>query len=89
MMTALAFIAGVVPLVVATGAGAGARQSIGTTVFGGMVLASFVGILFVPALFVMFERLGEAVIYLPRRRRERMRPRPAGAEPDEGRNARA
>jgi multidrug efflux pump subunit AcrB len=52
MMTAVAFILGVVPLVIATGAGAGARQSIGTTVFGGMVLASFVGVLFVPPLFV-------------------------------------
>src|SRR4051794_40009395 len=39
MMTALAFVIGVVPLVIATGAGAGARVSIGTTVFGGMVLA--------------------------------------------------
>jgi multidrug efflux pump subunit AcrB len=62
MMTALAFIVGVVPLVVANGAGAGARRSIGTTVFGGMVvasLASLVGVLFVPALFVMFERLAQ------------------------------
>jgi multidrug efflux pump subunit AcrB len=57
MMTALAFIIGVIPLVIATGAGAGARASIGTTVFGGMVLASFVGVLFVPPLFVVFERL--------------------------------
>ena len=39
MMTALAFIIGVVPLVFATGAGAGGRESIGTTVFGGMILA--------------------------------------------------
>ena len=57
MMTALAFIIGVLPLVVATGAGAGGRRSIGTTVFGGMILASFVGILFVPILFVGFEDL--------------------------------
>jgi hydrophobe/amphiphile efflux-1 (HAE1) family protein len=68
MMTALAFIVGVVPLVIATGAGAGARQSIGTTVFGGMVLASFIGVLFVPPLFVAFERLGEAALRLVRRR---------------------
>ena len=72
MMTALAFIIGVVPLVVATGAGAGGRQSIGTTVFGGMILASFVGILFVPVLFVSFELLAENAIRLVRgRRRER------------------
>jgi multidrug efflux pump len=57
MMTALAFIVGVLPLVLATGAGAAGRQSIGTAVFGGMILASFVGVLFVPALFVGFERL--------------------------------
>ncbi len=68
MMTALAFIVGVVPLVIATGAGAGARQSIGTTVFGGMLLASFVGVLFVPPLFVAFERVGEAALRLVRRR---------------------
>jgi multidrug efflux pump subunit AcrB len=60
MMTALAFIVGVVPLLLATGAGAGARQSIGTAVFGGMVLASFVGVLFVPALFAFFEVLIES-----------------------------
>ena len=62
MMTALAFIIGVIPLVLATGAGAGARRSIGTTVFGGMVFASFIGVLFVPALFVAFELLREAVL---------------------------
>jgi hydrophobe/amphiphile efflux-1 (HAE1) family protein len=59
MMTALAFIVGVVPLVIATGAGAGARRSIGTTVFGGMVLASFVGVLFIPAMFAFFEVMTE------------------------------
>jgi multidrug efflux pump subunit AcrB len=69
MMTALAFIIGVVPLVVATGAGAGARVSIGTTVFGGMVLASFVGVLFVPALFAFFEIATERAACLFHRRR--------------------
>jgi multidrug efflux pump subunit AcrB len=69
MMTALAFIVGVIPLVVASGAGAGARQSIGTTVFGGMVLASFLGVLFVPDLFVVFEQMREAVSRRLRRRR--------------------
>src|SRR5262249_28391355 len=76
MMTALAFIVGVVPLVIATGAGAGARQSIGTTVFGGMVVASFVGVLFVPALFVGFERLGQAGLAFVR---SRGRPRHSAA----------
>jgi len=59
MMTALAFIIGVIPLVIATGAGAGARQSIGTTVFGGMLLASFVGVLFIGPMFVIAERMTE------------------------------
>jgi hydrophobe/amphiphile efflux-1 (HAE1) family protein len=59
MMTALAFIIGVVPLVLATGAGAGARQSIGSVVFGGMLIASFIGVIFVPMLFVGFEILSE------------------------------
>jgi len=68
MMTALAFIIGVIPLVLASGAGAGARQSIGTAVFGGMVLASIVGVLFVPPLFVVFERFGEWIVRLARRR---------------------
>ena len=70
MMTALAFVIGVVPLVIATGAGAGARVSIGTTVFGGMVLASFIGVLFVPALFAFFEIATERVGRLFRRRRQ-------------------
>lgn len=69
MMTALSFIIGMVPLVVASGAGAGGRKSIGTTVFGGMILASFVGVLFVPALFVAFERLTQRLPRLRRRRR--------------------
>lgn len=74
MMTALAFIVGVIPLVLATGAGAGGRRSIGTTVFGGMVLASFIGILFVPMLFVGFEVL---VQKLSRRSASRTRGHPA------------
>jgi multidrug efflux pump len=71
MMTALAFIIGVIPLVVATGAGAGGRQSIGTTVFGGMLLASFVGVLFVPVLFVGFELLASRAIALVSKRRRK------------------
>lgn len=59
VMTAIAFIVGVMPLVLATGAGAGARQSIGTTVFGGMVLATVLGIVFVPVLFIVFEFLAQ------------------------------
>ncbi len=58
LMTAFSFILGVLPLVVATGAGAGARIALGTAVFGGMLAATLLGVVFVPGLFVLFERLG-------------------------------
>jgi hydrophobe/amphiphile efflux-1 (HAE1) family protein len=60
MMTALSFILGVLPLVLATGAGAAARISVGLTVFGGMLLATILGVVFVPFLYVQFQRLREA-----------------------------
>jgi hydrophobe/amphiphile efflux-1 (HAE1) family protein len=50
-MTALAFVLGVVPLVIATGAGAAARRSMGTGVFGGMLAATFVATLFIPLFY--------------------------------------
>jgi HAE1 family hydrophobic/amphiphilic exporter-1/multidrug efflux pump len=53
VMTSLAFVLGVVPLVVATGAGGAARQSMGTGVFGGMLLATFVATVFIPLFFVL------------------------------------
>jgi multidrug efflux pump subunit AcrB len=53
VMTSLAFVLGVVPLVVATGAGAAARRSMGTGVFGGMLVATFVATLFIPLFFVL------------------------------------
>jgi len=43
--------------VLATGAGAASRRDIGTTVLGGMIAATFIGILFIPGLFVLFQRL--------------------------------
>jgi hydrophobe/amphiphile efflux-1 (HAE1) family protein len=57
MMTALAFIIGCVPLWVASGAGSIARQIIGTTVIGGMLAETFIGRFFVPAIFVLVEKL--------------------------------
>ena len=56
MMTSLAFTLGVLPLVVAGGAGAGARQSMGTGVFGGMLAATFIATLFVPLFFEVLSR---------------------------------
>ncbi|KAF0192983.1 MAG: hydrophobic/amphiphilic exporter-1 (mainly G- bacteria) HAE1 family [Gammaproteobacteria bacterium] len=54
VMTSLAFVFGVVPLVLATGAGAAARQSMGTGVFGGMIVATFIAPIFVPLFFTLF-----------------------------------
>ena len=59
MMTAWSFIFGVSPLVVATGAGANAQRAIGITTFSGMLAATFVGILFVPALYALCQRMRE------------------------------
>ena len=50
-MTSLAFVMGILPLVFATGAGASARHSMGTGVFGGMIAATFVATIFVPVFF--------------------------------------
>jgi Cu/Ag efflux pump CusA len=58
-MTAFAFILGVVPLMIATGAGAASRQSIGTTVFGGMLAATVLTLIFVPVFYVVIERWRE------------------------------
>jgi HAE1 family hydrophobic/amphiphilic exporter-1/multidrug efflux pump len=56
VMTSLAFMLGVVPLAFSTGAGAAARQSMGTGVLGGMLAATFVATLFVPLFFKWLER---------------------------------
>ena len=67
MMTALAFIVGCVPLWIASGAGAIARQIIGTTVIGGMLAETFIGRFFVPAIFYVVERVsGAAKLGTPR-----------------------
>ncbi|NOS76956.1 MAG: multidrug efflux RND transporter permease subunit [Nitrospira sp.] len=71
IMTSMAFIFGMVPLVVARGAGASSRQSIGTGVMGGMLAATFLAIFFVPLFYVVTRRLtqrrtsGEAIIEEP------------------------
>jgi multidrug efflux pump subunit AcrB len=59
LMTAVSFIIGIVPMMFATGAGAQSRRIIGTTVFSGMLVATVIGILFIPTLFVLFQRLRE------------------------------
>jgi hydrophobic/amphiphilic exporter-1 (mainly G- bacteria), HAE1 family len=59
LMTSLAFILGVLPLVLASGAGASARKSIGITVFSGMIASTFLAVLFVPSFFVVVQRFEE------------------------------
>jgi HAE1 family hydrophobic/amphiphilic exporter-1/multidrug efflux pump len=55
LMTSMAFILGVMPLAFSTGAGAGARQSVGTGVMGGMIAATFLAIFFVPLFFKLLD----------------------------------
>ncbi len=59
LMTSFAFILGVAPLVIASGAGASARKSIGITVFSGMIASTCLAVLFVPSLFVVIQRFEE------------------------------
>jgi hydrophobic/amphiphilic exporter-1 (mainly G- bacteria), HAE1 family len=59
LMTSFAFILGVLPLVLATGAGANARRSLGISVFTGMIASTCLAVVFVPAFFVMLQRLDE------------------------------
>ncbi len=59
LMTSFAFILGVVPLLVASGAGAASRHALGTAVFGGMLAATILGVFFVPALYCFIQRLVE------------------------------
>ncbi|MGB5588106.1 MAG: efflux RND transporter permease subunit, partial [Gammaproteobacteria bacterium] len=56
LMTAFSFILGVLPLLFASGAGAEARKVMGMTVFSGMLVATIVGVLVVPAMYVFVER---------------------------------
>jgi len=59
LMTAFAFILGVMPLVFAEGAGAAGRHSIGIAVFGGMLLATVLSLVLVPVLYIVIERMRE------------------------------
>ncbi len=61
LMTSFAFILGILPLVTATGAGSASRQSLGTAVFGGMLVSTFLNLLVVPVLYVLVESFNERV----------------------------
>jgi HAE1 family hydrophobic/amphiphilic exporter-1 len=76
LMTSFAFILGVVPLVIASGAGAEMRQALGTAVFAGMIGVTLFGLLFTPVFYVVCRGLAERVTARLRRRRS-ARPAPA------------
>jgi HAE1 family hydrophobic/amphiphilic exporter-1 len=57
LMTSIAFLLGVVPLMLAKGAGAAARNSLGTAVFGGMLVSTVVNLVFIPSLYVLLQKL--------------------------------
>jgi HAE1 family hydrophobic/amphiphilic exporter-1 len=76
VMTSFAFILGVVPLTVASGAGAASQQAIGTVVFGGMMASTFLAIPFVPVFYVLLERSSERL-----RRRNRSESPGSAGEP--------
>jgi HAE1 family hydrophobic/amphiphilic exporter-1 len=59
LMTSFAFILGVYPLVIANGAGGASRQSLGTAVFGGMIAATLLAVLFVPVFFYVLQTMSE------------------------------
>ena len=74
-MTSFAFILGVLPLAFATGAGAGARNSVGTAVAGGMLASTFLSVIFIPVLYVVIRTLAPGK-RAPQRPRTSRRPRP-------------
>ncbi|WP_426732893.1 efflux RND transporter permease subunit [Myxococcus faecalis] len=66
LMTSTAFLLGVVPMMTASGAGAGSRTSLGTAVFGGMLVSTVVNLVFIPGLYVLVQKLrGEAKLPAP------------------------
>jgi hydrophobe/amphiphile efflux-1 (HAE1) family protein len=81
MMTSFAFILGLYPLVVATGASQLARRDVGTPVFGGMILASFIGIFAIPPLYVTFQSLRERLRPSSRPRQEKTEAAGSGKSP--------
>ena len=74
-MTSLAFFFGTLPLAIATGAGAGAMNAIGTAVTGGMLSATFIDLIFIPLFFVVISRLFA-------KKQTRLAPAPSSASTD-------
>ena len=70
LMTALSTLLGIFPLLIATGAGAGSRQSLGTAVFGGMFIATFLSLFVVPVLYIVIVSLREQL--LPSKKKQKV-----------------
>jgi HAE1 family hydrophobic/amphiphilic exporter-1 len=62
LMTALSFVFGVLPLVIATGAGSAGRRALGTAVFGGMLVATIFGVFMIPVFYVLVQKASDALI---------------------------
>jgi multidrug efflux pump subunit AcrB len=80
LMTSFAFIAGVSPLVIASGAGAASRHSIGTGVFAGMLVATLVGIFFIPLFFAVIREVADRGWFRRRAGSQLAAPTPAAPE---------
>lgn len=78
MMTSFAFIAGLVPLVIATGAGMLSRRGVSTSVFGGMIAASALGVFLIPVLYVVVQTMREKAHSLRQSKPAPAHPQPAG-----------
>ncbi len=74
LMTALSFVLGVVPLVIATGAGAVSRRALGTAVFGGMLAATVIGVFLMPVFYVVIQRTTEKATELEHKLEEKIHP---------------
>jgi HAE1 family hydrophobic/amphiphilic exporter-1 len=61
LMTALSFVTGVIPLAIATGAGSAGRRALGTAVFGGMLVATILGVFLIPVFYVLTQKLADAI----------------------------
>ena len=61
MMTAISSLMGFLPLIIATGAGALSRRAVGSAIFGGMAFSAFIGIFFVPLLYIVLQTMAEKV----------------------------
>ncbi len=79
-MTAFSFVLGVIPLVIASGAGAASRRSLGTMVFGGMIAAAVLATIMVPVLYAVVQTVREKVKGPPKT--EKLVESASGAAPD-------